>query len=741
MRKMYFFAVSLFVLVINQPAFSQTNNKGNNVDSLINTMTARIEKDSIRKDMEALQNFGTRWTLAPNRIDIAHWIRDRFVSYGLTDVRIDSFMTVADNYPWQVNGYVSKQFNVVATLPGTEHPECENIVGGHYDCGLQFPYDTFPAYGTAIPGADDNGSGTAGVLEIARVIAQSNYQPRTSFKFIAFAGEELGFFGSDEDATDARINHNKINMMINLDCIANGDSSDWSVSVEGHQGDEWLSNMAERVCQKYSSLQPYVEMTTDDVSDSYAYYRKGFPSAFIHEHNWSTLMHTLDDSVSNYNMEYCSEIARLALAMLVYEQEIPAVKLKDIPIYHAVRLSWNPVPRNNLSGYNVYKSLTSGQGFVKINSSPLSDTTYLDTDVLVGTEYYYKVTSTDSSGDESAFSNETMSAPLEMTHGILVVDDSELGLLNPTDSEIDAFYDYLMSNFSHMDYDTKTSGAPKFAELARFSSILWHINFANQSKLYLSKDAVKKYLSSGGKIFFTLLKPSYAFEHNTSYPIDFTYGDFEYDYLEINNFNSNSTSLFNSASPASSSFDTLRVDPLKTLSSNNYHMQNIEAMNTLSGADVIYTYNSDYDSLTSQGNMIGQPVGVELDTVYKVVLLSFPLYYMDSVKAKTFTEYVFSEIFNEPLSLNEHGRTSSVSVFPNPCSEYALFDLYLSRQSDVVISVYDITGRLSKKIDLGSMPSGKNQIRMSTTGLMNGIYFCNIESDDGIRSVKIIVSK
>ena len=59
-----------------------------------------------------------------------------------------------------------------------------------------------------------------------------------------------------------------------------------------------------------------------------------------------------------------------------------------------------------MTGYNVYRSTTSGSGFAKINSSLISPLAYTDSTVANGTTYYYVTTSVDSTGLESVFSNQ-----------------------------------------------------------------------------------------------------------------------------------------------------------------------------------------------------------------------------------------------------------------------------------------------------------------------------------------------
>jgi hypothetical protein len=63
-----------------------------------------------------------------------------------------------------------------------------------------------------------------------------------------------------------------------------------------------------------------------------------------------------------------------------------------------------------VSGYNVYRSTTSGSDYVKINSSLVSGLTYTDANLQSATTYYYVTTAVDSSGNESVYSNQATAA-------------------------------------------------------------------------------------------------------------------------------------------------------------------------------------------------------------------------------------------------------------------------------------------------------------------------------------------
>jgi hypothetical protein len=81
-----------------------------------------------------------------------------------------------------------------------------------------------------------------------------------------------------------------------------------------------------------------------------------------------------------------------------------------IGVSHSVVLTWGASPSSAASGYNVYRSNTSGAGYAKINSTSVSGLTYTDATVVSAETYYYVTTAVDSVGDESDFSVELQEA-------------------------------------------------------------------------------------------------------------------------------------------------------------------------------------------------------------------------------------------------------------------------------------------------------------------------------------------
>jgi fibronectin type 3 domain-containing protein len=77
------------------------------------------------------------------------------------------------------------------------------------------------------------------------------------------------------------------------------------------------------------------------------------------------------------------------------------------PIQHTVTLSWS-ASASTVTGYNIYRSTISGGPYTQVNTALESALNYVDNTVQSGQRYYYVVTSVDSSGKESAFSNQVI---------------------------------------------------------------------------------------------------------------------------------------------------------------------------------------------------------------------------------------------------------------------------------------------------------------------------------------------
>lgn len=190
----------------------------------ISRITREIDPTNIERAVRKLVSFGTRNTLSaqdnPQRgIGAARdWLFDEFqkiaqASAGRMTVKKQSFEQPKGSRipaPTIIT-------NVVATLRGTQPASAERyyVVSGHYDSMCGSPTDAQ----CDAPGANDDASGTAAVLELARVM--SRYEFEATIVFMAVAGEEQGLYGAIHFAEQAKQRGMDIDAMFTNDIIGN----------------------------------------------------------------------------------------------------------------------------------------------------------------------------------------------------------------------------------------------------------------------------------------------------------------------------------------------------------------------------------------------------------------------------------------------------------------------------------------------------------------------------------------
>jgi hypothetical protein len=170
--------------------------------------------------------------------------------------------------------------NVAGYLPGESDEHI--IIGAHYDhLGLGEQFSMAPSMaGTPHLGADDNASGTAGVIELARYFAARPKQKR-GILFLAFAGEEIGLLGSNYYVNHPRFPMQKAVAMINMDMI--GRIRDGKVYIGGLGTGTNLKALVDKLLSQQSVLKVDSAETAAvyGSSDHFSFMSKQVPSLFF----------------------------------------------------------------------------------------------------------------------------------------------------------------------------------------------------------------------------------------------------------------------------------------------------------------------------------------------------------------------------------------------------------------------------------------------------------------------------
>jgi hypothetical protein len=169
--------------------------------------------------------------------------------------------------------------NVDAYLPGETDEYV--VIGAHYDhLGLGGQFSLAPSMtGTVHPGADDNASGTAGVIELARWYARQPKQKR-GILFLSFAGEEQGLLGSAWWVNHPELPIEKAVAMVNMDMI--GRVRNGKLYIGGTASGSSFRTLVEGIVPKHPELKvDYSEGPESGSSDHTSFMSKRVPSLFF----------------------------------------------------------------------------------------------------------------------------------------------------------------------------------------------------------------------------------------------------------------------------------------------------------------------------------------------------------------------------------------------------------------------------------------------------------------------------
>ena len=410
-------------------ASARAQNPANNLNPFVQKIVASVSEQRIRSILAKLESFGTRHVMSaqddPSR-DIGaamRWIHDELQSYSTRlQVSYQPFkVRRAGSY-----AHDADLANVIAVLPGTTNPEISILVSGHYDSvdlatrplpnpagqtaalvrgGMaedearryvqRFPatVGTIDAEATAAqkvaPGVSDDGSGTAVVLELARVMSQ--YRFRKTLVFVAFSAEEGSHAGSAAYAAEAKKAGREIEAVLNNDIVGtdrsgNGHTAKNVLRVfgEGPEDSPARSVMryAKEISERYvPSMRMELVFRLDRFSrggDHMSFTDAGYPAVRLTSasENFAD-QHSVTDTLANASVPYATRAARMNAAVAASLAFAPAPPVVDwifqsgprtgqrLPMltrgpsgYDAV-LRWEASKVADLAGYAVVQRATT----------------------------------------------------------------------------------------------------------------------------------------------------------------------------------------------------------------------------------------------------------------------------------------------------------------------------------------------------------------------------------------------
>ena len=196
------------------------------------------------------------------------------------------------------------------------------IIGAHYDhLGLGDQGSSLKANseGEVHNGADDNASGVASLLELARYFSKNKIRENYNFIFVAFSGEELGLIGSKSMAGLQQLHPENINLMINMDMVGRY-RADKGLTLGGVGTSPELAKLAPELASQMN-IKNHLDSSGVGPSDHTSFYLKDIPVLFLFTGTHNEYHKPTDDTylinfdgiamISNYVINLVSELPQL----------------------------------------------------------------------------------------------------------------------------------------------------------------------------------------------------------------------------------------------------------------------------------------------------------------------------------------------------------------------------------------------------------------------------------------------
>ncbi|WP_436947831.1 M20/M25/M40 family metallo-hydrolase [Streptomyces sp. SudanB52_2052] len=392
----------------------------------LRALLREIDPDRVAATVHKLVSFGTRHTLSsqddPARgIGAARdWLLSELRSYaaasgGRMTVELQSYVQEpAPRIP-----AATRITNVVATLRGSVTPDRVYVVAGHYDSRVT---DVMDATSDA-PGADDDASGVAVVLELARVLARR--RPASTIVFAAVAGEEQGLYGSAHLAQRFRAAGTDVQGMFTNDIVGSSTADDGTrapytirLFAEGVPSSETPEQAAVRraVGGENDSATRQLARFVRDVADNDAtgmnirvihrrdryrrggdhipFLERGYPAArftepaedFAHQHQDVRVDETgkqYGDLPEFCDFDFTARVARVNAATLWTLAQAPGTprgaKIVTSDLTNSTKLVWSRGTEPDLVGYEVVWRETTAPEWTHV--IPVGDTTTHEVDL------------------------------------------------------------------------------------------------------------------------------------------------------------------------------------------------------------------------------------------------------------------------------------------------------------------------------------------------------------------------
>lgn len=356
------------------------------VNPEIRALMDSVSVDSLKADIEHLCSYYNRRFDSRYIYEVQDWLAGRYQAFGVDTVMLHDFKVHKEGYPEETAD------NIIAVKWGTKTPEEFVVCGAHYD---SWNDDGTDPDTIRSPGADDNASGVAGILETARLLSHHTFD-RTII-FANWNAEEIGLKGSAAYAADCAEQRMDIVAYFNLDMTGYlEEGSEIHVNLMFTGQDSLLGNYTKQFSRTYfPEMRIWQDWLAWGDSDYSSFNRNGYPAIHPFEdvRASSPFIHSRQDvlGLSVNNLDQSKRFTELNLGLVatlaglnhhgLTEQQEPQVALYPNPAKEAVTVlaeeGLQHISICNLLGQPVTTVLLNGQSQYTLNTSGFATGIYV----------------------------------------------------------------------------------------------------------------------------------------------------------------------------------------------------------------------------------------------------------------------------------------------------------------------------------------------------------------------------
>jgi len=292
-------------------------------DPQIEAIVNQVSQVQYTAFIQRMQDFVTRYSYTDSCRAAEQWAKNTMAAMGL---QTELFAFSYGGNTWH---------DPIGRKMGTVYPDSLYIIIGHLDATSSSP-------NTSAPGAEDNGSGSACVLEAARVLSQYDFD--CTIEFVLVTGEEQGLIGSEAYAQYCNNNNRRIGGGLNFDMISYTGTYGWDTNIYADQNapaELALADLLALLTNDYSTAYSVRVNTSGPFygSDHYYFSLYGYPAPFSIDAqlqsapDWYPWYHTTSDLISHLNLPFGTEVVKGGVATMatLAHLSIPPVLLFNYP--------------------------------------------------------------------------------------------------------------------------------------------------------------------------------------------------------------------------------------------------------------------------------------------------------------------------------------------------------------------------------------------------------------------------